>query len=69
MPKIMPKNGDTDVEMSKPTAKEGTLSLQYPMLTKSNYLTWAMKMKVYMRVQGVWDVVEPTDSKEAIDEC
>ncbi|CAN6349167.1 unnamed protein product [Urochloa humidicola] len=29
--------------------------LQYPMLSKSNYPAWAIKMEAYMRAQGVWD--------------
>ncbi|XP_072149557.1 uncharacterized protein [Setaria viridis] len=45
-------------------AKESSLvSLHYPML---NY-NLAIKMKVFMRAQGVWDVVEPADPKEKID--
>lgn len=43
---------------SKVPAKEGSVSLQYPLLTSSNYVAWSMKMRVYMEAQGVWDVVE-----------
>ncbi|KAF2315405.1 hypothetical protein GH714_039127 [Hevea brasiliensis] len=38
--------------------KEGSVTLKYPMLTKSNYVAWAIKMEVFMMAQGVWDAVE-----------
>ncbi|XP_010534020.1 PREDICTED: uncharacterized protein LOC104809675 [Tarenaya hassleriana] len=38
--------------------KEGSVSLQYPLLTKTNYTVWAMKMEIYMQAQGVWDAIE-----------
>ena len=44
------------------------VSLRYPMLTKSNYLAWSIKMKVSMRAQGVWHAVEPKDPKVPIEE-
>lgn len=47
--------------------KEGSLTLIYPMLIKSNYTPWAIKMKVFMQAQGVWDVVEPMDDKVDIE--
>lgn len=31
---------------------------QYPMRTKSNYLTWSIKLKVSMHAQEIWDAVE-----------
>lgn len=39
--------------------KLGSVSLQYPMLTRDNYASWCIKMKVFMQAQGVWDAVEP----------
>ncbi|CAN6178599.1 unnamed protein product [Urochloa humidicola] len=54
--------------MSGSSGKESSLvSLHYPMLTRSNYTTWAIKMKVFMRAQGVWDVVEYAGKKEELD--
>lgn len=41
--------------------KESSVSLKYPMLTKSNYAAWAIKMEVFMMAQGVWDAVESSD--------
>ena len=40
---------------------------QYPMLTKSNYSIWAIKMKSLMRTQGVWDAVEPAATGKVDD--
>ncbi|XP_058003613.1 uncharacterized protein LOC131180039 [Hevea brasiliensis] len=42
--------------------KESSVSLKYPMLTKSNYAAWAIKMEVFMMAQGVWDAIESPDS-------
>ncbi|CAM8994711.1 unnamed protein product [Rhodiola kirilowii] len=39
-------------------SKESSLSLQYPMLSRNNYVAWAIKMKAYMDAQGVWDAIE-----------
>jgi hypothetical protein len=41
--------------------------LHYPMLTRSNYTTWAIKMKVFMHAQGVWDSVKSDDSNDKLD--
>lgn len=54
--------------MEKNKAKEGTFGLSYPMLTKTNYTVWAIKMKVFMEAHGVWEAVEPKDPKAAIDD-
>ncbi|XP_039117525.1 uncharacterized protein LOC120253262 [Dioscorea cayenensis subsp. rotundata] len=51
----------------KAPTRDGTVTLQYPLLTKSNYSAWALKMKVYMRAQGVWDAIEPIDPNEEIE--
>lgn len=29
--------------------KGGSIGLSYPMLTRSNYTAWALKMKVFMQ--------------------
>ena len=38
--------------------------LQYPLLTKSNYAAWLIKMRVNLQAQGVWDAVEHGDVEE-----
>lgn len=47
--------------------KGGSVFVTYPMLTKSNYSIWAIKMKALMRAQGVWDAVESTVSGKVDD--
>lgn len=54
------------MEASK--AKEGVVGLSYPMLTRSNYTAWSLKMKVFMKAQGVWGAIEQKDPKVAVDE-
>ncbi|XP_063945046.1 uncharacterized protein LOC135151491 [Daucus carota subsp. sativus] len=48
--------------------KESSVGLNYPMLTRSNYTTWSLKMKVFMKAQGVWGAIEQKDPKVAVDE-
>ena len=38
--------------------REGSVTLSYPLLTKSNYSVWALKMRVNLQAQGVWEAVE-----------
>jgi hypothetical protein len=39
-----------------------------PLLTRTNYSAWAMRMKYLMRAHGAWGVVDPErSSKEAAD--
>ena len=37
--------------------REGNVTLSYPLLTKSNYSVWALKMRVNLQAQGVWEAV------------
>lgn len=48
--------------------KNGSLGLSYPMLARNNYTTWALKMKVFMQAQGVWNAVAPGETKDPIEE-
>ena len=52
----------------KVLACEGSISLPYPMLTRSNYTTWAVKMKVFMRAQGVWNAIVDEEVNERQDQ-
>ncbi|KAL8090283.1 hypothetical protein AgCh_039668 [Apium graveolens] len=38
--------------------KEGGIGLSYPMLARSHYTAWSIKMKVFMKAQGVWEAIE-----------
>lgn len=48
--------------------KDGPIGLSYPMLNRSNYTAWSIKMRVYMQAQGVWSAVENTDPKIVIED-
>ena len=47
--------------------KEGQISLHYPMLTRSYYGAWAIKMRVFMLAQGVWEAVEPRTANTLVE--
>ncbi|XP_074355854.1 uncharacterized protein LOC141695493 [Apium graveolens] len=38
------------------------------MLDRSNYTAWALKMKVFIKAQGVWNAIEPKDPKTVVDD-
>ncbi|KAD4177952.1 hypothetical protein E3N88_26543 [Mikania micrantha] len=40
--------------------KETTFPFQCPILTSSNYTTWAIKMEAVLDAQGLWESIEPT---------
>ncbi|CAH9074982.1 unnamed protein product [Cuscuta epithymum] len=50
--------------MSVPGQNKNGMTLQYPMLTRSNYPAWALKMRVNLKAQGVWDVIETRATDE-----
>ncbi|XP_074342971.1 uncharacterized protein LOC141680731 [Apium graveolens] len=56
MPKYMPR-----MTTEKTKLKDGALGLNYPMLSRSNYTAWALKIKVFMKAHGVWDAVEVSE--------
>ncbi|BAF25780.1 Os09g0551200 [Oryza sativa Japonica Group] len=59
MPKILRFNKMSIVEHSASRSmREGGVSLPYPMLTSTNYSTWAIKMEANMEAQGIWDAIE-----------
>ncbi|GKC36157.1 retrotransposon protein, putative, unclassified, partial [Tanacetum coccineum] len=47
--------------------KDGQISLHYSMLSRNNYAAWAIKMRVFMQAQGVWDAVEPRTSNTVVE--
>ncbi|XP_074327465.1 uncharacterized protein LOC141665377 [Apium graveolens] len=47
--------------------KDGTVALSYPMLSKSNYTAWAMKMRAVMMAHEIWEEIEPTNTKALVD--
>jgi hypothetical protein len=38
------------------------------MLEENNYGVWAVKMKIFMRAQGVWAAVEGNTADEKMDQ-
>nr|GEV01728.1 hypothetical protein [Tanacetum cinerariifolium] len=49
------------------TEKEGSVTLRYSMLTKTNYSVWAIKMRVNLQAQGVWDATQCGGVKDRQD--
>ncbi|XP_071687806.1 uncharacterized protein [Rutidosis leptorrhynchoides] len=47
--------------------KENGVQLQCPMLTATNYTTWAIRMEAIMDAQGLWESIETTEGV-AVDE-
>ncbi|KAI3523596.1 hypothetical protein L1887_01838 [Cichorium endivia] len=47
--------------------KEGQITLHYPMLSRNNYGAWAIKMRVFMQAQGVWEAVEPRTANTVVE--
>ena len=41
--------------------KESSGSIQWPMLTRTNYQEWSLLMRVNMEAQGFWHAVKPED--------
>lgn len=60
----MSKSAAMDVGKSK----RGTMGLTFTMLTKTNYTTWAIKMKVSIQAHGVWEAVEPSDPNAMVED-
>lgn len=44
------------------------MGLSYPMLTRANYTLWSMKMKVFMQAHAVWEAIDPSDRKVAVED-
>nr|GEW02751.1 hypothetical protein [Tanacetum cinerariifolium] len=47
--------------------KDGQITLHYSMLSRNNYAAWAIKMRVFMQAQGVWEAVEPRTSNTVVE--
>lgn len=42
--------------------------MSYPMLSRSNYTAWSLKLKVFIKAQGAWNAIERKDPKTAVDD-
>ncbi|KAI3520492.1 hypothetical protein L1887_09941 [Cichorium endivia] len=47
--------------------KENPVTFQCPVLTSTNYTTWAIKMEAIMDAQGLWESIEPETGVVADD--
>ncbi|XP_074328303.1 uncharacterized protein LOC141666208 [Apium graveolens] len=54
------------METNKP--KETSFGVSYPMLTKTNYAAWSLKMRVFMQAYGVWEAIEQKGEKAVVDD-
>ncbi|KAF0890409.1 hypothetical protein E2562_002792 [Oryza meyeriana var. granulata] len=60
--------GQGSRELAVQQVKEAGVTLRYPMLGENNYGVWAVKMKIFMRAQGVWAAVEGNAADEKMDQ-
>ncbi|KAJ9560132.1 hypothetical protein OSB04_005292 [Centaurea solstitialis] len=68
-PTLMPKypRFETMSIVTQQGRDGGSIPFQCPMLTPTNYTTWAIKMEAIMDAQGVWESIEP-EAGVAVDE-
>ncbi|XP_023739877.1 eukaryotic translation initiation factor 3 subunit C-like [Lactuca sativa] len=68
MPKYQPRKEEMVSSSNNGNGdKDGHVTLNYPMLSKTNYGAWAIKMRVFMMAQGVWDAVEPRTANTLVE--
>ena len=53
-----------DPEISTKGKDNGSSSIKLPMLSSSNYTVWAMRMKIALKVNKVWETIEPGNKSE-----
>ncbi|WVZ91404.1 hypothetical protein U9M48_037581 [Paspalum notatum var. saurae] len=58
-PRRTPRRGRT--HKVERVIKEALASVQYPLLTKTNYPEWVVMMRINLQAQGLWDAIEPGD--------
>ena len=55
---------DEKDEVGTPTKETGPSSIKLPMLNASNYTVWAMRMKIALKVNKVWETIDPGNKHE-----
>jgi hypothetical protein len=55
------------VSIVKSTTKVVSISIQYPILSESNYDIWAIKMKIILCSLRVWSMIEDGDEDDDKD--
>ena len=56
-----------EIESVQRTGRDSSVTLHYPLLTKTNYAVWAIKMRVNLQAQGVWDAIQNARVDERTD--
>ena len=52
------EEAETNVKGTRPS------SIKFPMLTSTNYTLWAMRMKIALKVNKVWETIDPGSKHE-----
>lgn len=65
MPQYMSRG---EMSGERQTPKESTLALQYPMLSKDNYSVWSLKMRAFLKAQGLWEAIAEGDADSRKDQ-
>lgn len=73
-------DADGSAQRSPPPAQDRTLALprsgrdasgvsgtQWPVLTRSNYTTWSLLMRVILQARHLWDVIESGEGEYGDD--
>ena len=55
---------DIKEESETSNKKNGSSSIKFPMLTSANYTVWAMRMKIALKVNKVWESIDPGNKDE-----
>ncbi|KAG7569396.1 hypothetical protein ISN45_Aa04g021180 [Arabidopsis thaliana x Arabidopsis arenosa] len=54
----------SNAALAKVKDNGGSSSIKCPMLTSTNYTVWAMRMRILLRVNKVWEVIEESSNNE-----
>ena len=55
---------DVKEEIDTPTKETGPSTIKFPMLNSSNYTVWVMRMKIALKVNKVWETIDPGSKHE-----
>ena len=55
---------DIKEESETSNKNNGSSSIKFPMLTSTNYTVWAMRMKIALKVNKVWESIDPGNKDE-----
>jgi len=55
-----------DIKDDPDTTTKGTgpSSIKFPMLNSSNYTVWTMRMKIALKINKVWEAIDPGNKHE-----